>query len=140
MDGRLTITTSENEIYFHTICDYVCTKQRTAQIKFVYESDFRKYNIVIGLNLDKLALHVVSFADNEQSESIFKVLTLVHGIRTTNIEFEYFTFDFTSEDFFVDYGSDFANISLKCKYSTITQNPHPTIMQISVKIPKKIEE
>ena len=137
MDGRLTITTSGNEIYFHTICDYVCTKQRTAQIKFVYESDFRKYNIVIGVNRDKLALNITSFDVDEVAESTFNVLTFARGAspRNTTVEFEYLKFTFVPEDVFVDYGKDFADLVLRCSYSTLTQNPRSTVMKISVKIP-----
>ena len=51
MNGRLKITTEKGEIYFYTICEYAYTKNHTAQIKFVYESDFRKYNMVVAVHL-----------------------------------------------------------------------------------------
>ncbi|MBR2481070.1 MAG: hypothetical protein IKB56_07195 [Clostridia bacterium] len=142
MDGRLTITTAKNEIYFYSGCDYTYTKSDTAQISFVYESDFRKYNIVIGVNRDKLALNITSFDVDEATESTFNVLTFARGVapRHTAVEFEYLKFNFTPEDIFVDYGKDFADLVLRCSYSTITQNPRSTVMKISVKIPTQIKE
>ncbi|MBQ4072164.1 MAG: hypothetical protein IJD50_00385 [Clostridia bacterium] len=139
MNGRLTITTAKNEIYFYSNCDYAYTKNDTAQINFVYESDFRKYNIVIGVNRDKLALNITSFDVDEDTESTFNVLTFARGgsPRPTAVEFEYLKFNFIPEDVFVDYGNDFADIVLRCSYSTITQNPRSTVMKISVKIPKE---
>lgn len=137
MDGRLTITTAKNEIYFYTNCNYAYTKSDTAQISFVYESDFRKYNIVIGVNRDKLALNITSFDVDEVAESTFNVLTFARGAspRNTTVEFEYLKFTFVPEDVFVDYGKDFADLVLRCSYSTLTQNPRSTVMKISVKIP-----
>lgn len=137
MDGRLTITTAKNEIYFYTNCNYAYTKSDTAQISFVYESDFRKYNIVIGINRDKLALNITSFDVDEVAESTFNVLTFARGAspRNTTVEFEYLKFTFVPEDVFVDYGKDFADLVLRCSYSTLTQNPRSTVMKISVKIP-----
>ena len=137
MDGRLTITTAKNEIYFYTNCNYAYTKSDTAQISFVYESDFRKYNIVIGVNHDKLALNITSFDVDEVAESTFNVLTFARGAspRNTTVEFEYLKFTFVPEDVFVDYGKDFADLVLRCSYSTLTQNPRSTVMKISVKIP-----
>ena len=137
MDGRLTITTAKNEIYFYTNCNYAYTKSDTAQISFVYESDFRKYNIVIGVNRDKFALNITSFDVDEVAESTFNVLTFARGAspRNTTVEFEYLKFTFVPEDVFVDYGKDFADLVLRCSYSTLTQNPRSTVMKISVKIP-----
>ncbi len=137
MDGRLTITTAKNEIYFYTNCNYAYTKSDTAQISFVYESDFRKYNIVIGVNHDKVALNITSFDVDEVAESTFNVLTFARGAspRNTTVEFEYLKFTFVPEDVFVDYGKDFADLVLRCSYSTLTQNPRSTVMKISVKIP-----
>ena len=136
MNGRLTITTAKNEIYFYSNCDYAYTKNDTAQINFVYESDFRKYNIVIGINRDKLALNITSFDADEAMESTFNVLTFARGAanRQSAVEFEYLKFTFIPEDAFVEYGKDFVDIVLRCSYATITQNPRSTVMKISVKI------
>lgn len=138
MNGQLLITTAKNEIYFYSTCNYAYNKNDTAQISFVYESDFRKYNIVIGVNRDKLALNITAIDVDEATDSTFNVLTFARGggsSRRTAVEFEYFKFDFTSEDVFVDYGKDSVEIVLRCNYSTITQNPRSTVMKISVKIP-----
>lgn len=138
MDGRLTLTTSNSEIYFFTVCDYEYTKNDTAQIKFVYESDFRKYNIIIGVNRDKISLSITTF-DEGQSDNTFNVMTLSRGsaIRHTTVELEYFKFNFTSEEVSIDYGADFATLVLPCSYVTFGQNPKTTVMKILCKIPSQ---
>ena len=137
MDARLTVTTANGDLYFFTTCNYQYNKNDSAQISFVYEGDFRKYNIVIGVNHDKLALNITSFDVDEVAESTFNVLTFARGAspRNTTVEFEYLKFTFVPEDVFVDYGKDFADLVLRCSYSTLTQNPRSTVMKISVKIP-----
>lgn len=140
MNGRLKITTEKDEIYFYTICEYAYTKNDTAQIRFVYESDFRKYYMIVAVNRDKLALNIASTDDdNGAPENSFNVLTLMDGAssRHTTIEFEYFKLVFTPENAFVNYDKDFAEIRLNCSYSTLTQNPHATAMNISVRIPNE---
>lgn len=141
MNGRLTITTSKNEIYFYTTCEYNYTKSGTAQINFVYESDFRKYNIVLGLNKDKLSLSITTLDEGEQ-ESSFNVMGISHGgpIRHTTVELEYWKFNFSQEDVSVDYCADFANLVLPCSYVTLTKNPRTTIMKISCKIAQENKE
>ncbi|MBO5774373.1 MAG: hypothetical protein J6R44_06025 [Clostridia bacterium] len=139
MNGKLKITTEKGEIYFYTTCEYAYTKNDTAQIKFVYESDFRKYYMVVAVNRDKLALNITSTDDSGALENSFNVMTLMDGAssRHTTVEFEYFKFVFTPESAFVNYGKDFAEIMLNCSYSTLTQNPRATAMNISVKIPNE---
>ena len=139
MNGRLKITTEKGEIYFYTICEYAYTKNHTAQIKFVYESDFRKYNMVVAVNKDKLALSISSTDESGEAENTFNVMTLMDGVsaRHTTVELEYFKFVFSPDNAFVNYGKDFAEIILSCSYSTLTQNPRATAMNISVKIPNE---
>ena len=142
MNGQLTVTTSKNEIYFYTGCSYSYTKNDTAQINFVYESDFRKYNMIIGVNRDKLSLSVTAADADGYSESTFNVMTLAGGgaTRHTAVEVEYLKFNFASEDVSVDFGQDFADIVLPCSYSVISQNPHTTIMRISCKKSAELKE
>lgn len=142
MKGKLTVTTAKNEIYFYTSCNYSYTKNDTAQINFVYESDFRKYNMIIGVNRDKLSLSVAADDGDGYSESTFNVMTLSNGnaTRHTVVEVEYTKFSFTSENVFVDFGQDFADIVLPCSYASISQNPRTTVMKISCKIPVELKE
>ncbi len=136
MDGRLTITTAKSEIYFFASCKYFYTKNDTAQINFVYESDLRKYNIIIGVNRDKLSLSINSTdALDGINENTFNVMTLSRSgvLRHTTVELEYLKFNFSSEDVFVDYGQDFAEIVLPCSYAAISQNPRSTVLKLSCK-------
>ena len=141
MIGRVTITTAKGEIYFYSNCAYNYTKNDTAQVNFVYETDISKYNIVVGLNRDKLSLSInATHGFGIPGENTFNVMTLTGGgpVRNTTVEVEYLKFNFSSEEVFVDYGPDFADIVLPCSYTMFSQNPRTSVLKLSCKLNKDI--
>ncbi|MBQ8178742.1 MAG: hypothetical protein IJ033_06105 [Clostridia bacterium] len=101
----------------------------------------RKYNIIIGVNRDKLSLSINSTdALDGLNENTFNVMTLTRGgaLRHTTVELEYIKFNFSSEDVFVYYGQDFADIVLPCSYATISQNPRSSVLKLSCKLNNNI--
>lgn len=138
MDARLTVTTANGDLYFFTTCNYQYNKNDSAQISFVYEGDFRKYNMVIGLNRDKIAFTKTDVDPVGYAETSFNILTLGRGagVKHAAVEVEYLKFNFSSDDVLIDYKEDFAHIVLPCNYQKVSQSPKPAVIKIICTVPQ----
>ncbi len=139
MQHQVTISTERNKIFFFTKCEYSYVGNDSAQIKFEYEGDFSKYNIVIGVNRNKLSLAIASIDEDGNKEGLVQVLPFQgllepHNSLNTTVTFEYLKFAFMTDTAVVDYNENFAKIAISCRISKSEREEGiNTVLRIEVK-------
>ncbi len=134
MQHKVTVSTDKNKIFFFTKCDYSYRNNESAQIKFEYQGDFSKYNIIIGVNHNKLSLALSSKDEDGNEEHVVHVMPLNEestGARKTTVTFEYLKFIFSPTGVVVDFNENFAKIALTCLYAKgEREEPKQTVLRI----------